>query len=217
MGRHIDIIALIDTDTPMPVKQCLERCDQGFRVEQASNMVAFRRLILSKKFDCILSSMESPCVGDVICFQLTHHPPIPVVLFPLGDLAHNNLEYYERMAVRIRRKVESMKTLQNTSHGAPAVIVRGDEIYLRGVDGKDVYWGSEGPDSIDLGKEMELEFRAIDYVRIRLAAAVSDVTEELYLSDIAPEHVSDIVYEGYRKLLLWFRDLDAALSHRESN
>jgi hypothetical protein len=217
MGNKIDIIALIDIDTPMPVKQCLERCDGGFRVEQASNMVAFRRLILSKKFDCILTMIESPYVGNVICFQLTHHPSIPVVLFPLGDLAHHNFEYYERLAGRIRRKVESMKTLQNTSHGAPAVIIRREEIYLRGVDGKDVYWGSEASDSIDLGKAMELEFRAIDYVRDRLAAAVSDVTDELYLSDLAPEHVSDIVYEGYRKLLLWFRDLDAALGHRDGN
>lgn len=217
MGNRVDIIALIDIETPLPVKQCLERCDRGFRVEQASNMVAFRRLILSKKFDCIISMMESPCVGDVICFQLTHHPPIPVVLFPLDDLGHHNLEYYERLAVRIRRKVESMKTLQNTGHGAPAVIIRGEEIYLRGVDGKDACWGGEGPESEDLGKAMELEFRAIDYVRDRLAAAVSDVTEELYLSDIAPEHVSDIVYEGYRKLFLWFRDLDVALGHREGN
>jgi len=217
MGNRVDIIALIDIDTPMPVKQCLERCDRGFRVEQASNMVAFRRLILSKKFDCIISMMESPCVGDVICFQLTHHPPIPVVLFPLGDLAHHNLEYYERLAARIRRKVESMKTLQNTGHGAPAVIIRGEDIYLRGVDGKDAHWGGEGPESEELGKAMELEFKAIDYVRDRLAAAVSDVTEELYLSDIAPEHVSDIVYEGYRKLFLWFRDLDVALGHREGN
>jgi len=196
MGNRVDIIALIDIDTPMPVKQCLERCDRGFRVEQASNMVAFRRLILSKKFDCIISMMESPCVGDVICFQLTHHPPIPVVLFPLGDLAHH------------RRKVEFMKTLQNTGHGAPAVIIRGEDIYLRGVDGKDAYWGGEGPESEELGKAMELEFKAIDYVRDRL---------ELYLSDIAPEHVSDIVYEGYRKLFLWFRDLDVALGHREGN
>jgi hypothetical protein len=110
-----------------------------------------------------------------------------------------------------------MKTIQNTSHGAPAVIIRGHEIYLREVDGKAVYWGNEGPDSQDVGKSMELEFRAVDYVRNRLAAAVSDVTEELYLSDLAPEHVSDVVYEGYRKLLLWFRDLDAALGHRQGN
>lgn len=217
MGKRVDIIALIDIDTPMPVKQCLERCDRGFRVEQAPNMAAFRRLILSKKFDCILSMIESPFVGDVICFQLTHHPTIPVVLFPLGDLAHHNLEYYERLAVRIRRKVESMKTIQNTSHGAPAVIIRGNEIYLRDVDGKAVYWGNEDPDSQDVGESMELEFRAVDYVRDRLAAAVSDVTEELYLSDLASEHVSDVVYEGYRKLLLWFRDLDAALGHRQDN
>ena len=43
MGNRVDIIALIDIDTPMPVKQCLERCDRGFRVEQASNMVAISK------------------------------------------------------------------------------------------------------------------------------------------------------------------------------
>jgi hypothetical protein len=177
-------------------------------------MMAFRRLILSRKFDCILSSMDSSCVGEVICYQLTHHPPIPMVLFPRDYLTPHNLKYYERLAGKIRRKVE---TFQNTSYKAPAAIVRGDKIYLRGVDGKDVYWGSEASDSEDLGKEMELEFRAIDYVRDRLAAVVSDVTEELYHSDIASEHVSDIVYEGYMKLLLWFRDLDLSLGHRDGN
>jgi hypothetical protein len=217
MGNQVDIIALIDLETPLPVKQCLERCDHGFRVEQASDMVAFRRLILSRKFDCILSSMESPSVGDVICFQLTHRPPIPVVLFPLDELAHHGLEHYERLAVRIRRRVESGRPWQSESHEAPAVLLRGDEIYLRGVDGSDVFWGREGQDSQGVAREMELELRAIDHVRDRLAAAVSDVTEELYLSDVEPEHVSDIVYEGYRKLLLWFRDLDAALGHREGN
>jgi len=211
MGSQIDVIALIDVDSPILVKQCLESCDQGFRVEQASNMMAFRRLILSRKFDCILSSMDSPWVGEVICYQLTHRPPIPVVLFSRDDLAPHN---HERLAGKIRRKVE---TLQNTNHSAPAAIVRGDKIYLRGVDAKEVYWGSESSDSEDLGEEMELEFRAIDYVRDRLAAVVSDLTEELYLSDIAPEHVSDIVYEGYRKLLLWFRDIDVSLGHRDGN
>ncbi len=212
----MDIIALIDIETPLPVKQCLERCDRGFRVEQASNMGAFRRLILSKKYDCILSSMESPSVGDVIGFQLTHRPPIPVVLFPQNELALHNLESYERLAGMIRRKVESRKTRRNTGHGAPAVILRGDEIYLR-LDGKEVLWGREDPDSQDVAKTMELELNAIDYVRDRLADAVSDVTKELYLSDLPPEHVSDIVYEGYRKLLLWFRDLDVTLGHREGN
>jgi hypothetical protein len=68
-----------------------------------------------------------------------------------------------------------------------------------------------------VAKAIELELRAIDYVRDMLAEAVSDLTEELYLSDLPPENVSDVVYEGYRSLLPWFRDLDGSLGHRVDN
>ena len=222
MGDQVDIIALIETDTPLPVKKYLERCDHGFRVEQASNIGVFRRLISSKKFDCIVSTMESPSVGDIIGFQLTHDPPIPVVLFPQNELeVLHNLDGYEKLAGRIRRKVENSKARefgrQNEGHVTPVVLVMEDEIYVKGADGKNVLWGYEGPDSYDLARTMELELMAIDYVRDRLAEAVSNITEELYLSDLPPENVSDILYEGYRKLLLWFRDLDTSLGHRRGN
>jgi len=222
VGDQVDIIALVETDTLLPVKQCLERCDHGFRVELASNIGALRRLIVSKKFDCIVSTMESPSVGDIIGFQLTHDPPIPVVLFPQNELEIlHNLDGYEKLAGRIRRKVENSKAResrrQNEGHVTPIVLVMEDEIYVKGADGKNVLWGYEGPDSYDLARTMELELMAIDYVRDRLAEAVSNITEELYLSDLPPENVSDIVYEGYRKLLLWFRDLDTSLGHRRGN
>ena len=222
MGDQVDIIALVETDIPLPVKEYLEGCDRGLRVEQASNIGVFRRLISSKKFDCIVSTMESPSVGDIMSFRLTHDPPIPVVLFPQNELEGlHNLDNYRKLAGRIRRKVESRRAReirnQNEGYVTPIVIVRENKIYVKGVEGKNVLWGYEGPDSYDVAKTMSLELRAIDYVRDRLAEAVSNITEELYLSDFTPENVSDIVYEGYRKLLLWFRDLDTSLGHRRGN
>ena len=222
MGDQVEIIALIETDTPLPVKKYLERCDHGLRVKQASNIGVFRRLISSKKFDCIVSTMESPSVGAIMSFQLTHDPPIPVVLFPQNELeVLQNLDNCMKLAGRIRRKIESNRAReirkQNEGYVTPIVIVRENKIYVKGVEGKNVLWGYEGPDSYDVAKTMSLELRAIDYVRDRLAEAVSNITEELYLSDFTPENVSDIVYEGYRKLLLWFRDLDTSLGHRRGN
>jgi hypothetical protein len=222
MGDKVDIIALIETDTPLPVKKCLERCDHGLRVEQASNMRVFRRLISSKEFDCIVSTIESPSVGEIMSFQLTHDPPIPVVLFPQNELEGlHNLENSEKLACRIRRKVESSRAREirkrNEGYVTPIVVVRENGIYVKGADGKKVLWGYEGPDSYDVAKTIELELRAINYVRDRLAEAVSNITEELYLSDLTPENVSDIVYEGYLKLLPWFRDLDGSLGHRVDN
>ena len=166
--------------------------------------------------------MESPSVGDIMSFRLTHDPPIPVVLFPQNELEGlHNLDNYRKLAGRIRWKVESRRARrsgrQNESHVTPIVLVMEDKIYVKGADGKNVLWGYEGPDSYDLARTMELELMAIDYVRDRLAEAVSNITEELYLSDLPPENVSDILYEGYRKLLLWFRDLDTSLGHRRGN
>jgi hypothetical protein len=222
MGDQVDVIALIETDPPLPVKKYLEGCDRGLRVEQASNIGEFRRLISSKKFDCIVSTMESPSVGDIMSFRLTHDPPIPVVLFPQNELeVLHNLDNCMKLAGRIRLKVERRRAReirkQNEGYVTPIVIVRKNEIYVKGVEGKNVLWGYEGSDSYDVAKAMELELRAIDYVRDRLAEAVSNITEELYLSDLTPENVSDIVYEGYRKLLPWFRDLDMSLGHRAGN
>ena len=221
MGDKVDIIALLETDTPLPVKKYLERCDQGFRVEQVSNMRVFRRLISSKKFDCIVSTMESPSVGDIMSFQLTHVQSLPVVLFPQNELEGlQNLDNYEKLACRIRRKVEGSRAREirkrNEGCTTPNVFVRENEIYVK-VEDKYVLWGYEGSDSYAVAKAIELELRAIDYVRDRLAEAVSNLTEELYFSDLTPENVSDIVYEGYRKLLSWFRDLDGSLGHRVDN
>lgn len=215
MGDQMKIIALIDIDILLPVKRCLERCDHGFKVEQVSDIGAFRRLIVSKEFDCILSSVESPSVGDVMGFQLKRHPPIPVVLLSHSVLALDSSENYERIAGRIRRRVESSKR-QGGTQGSSAVIRRGTEIYVRDVNGKYVFWGCEDMFS-GVASEMELELRAIDYVRDRLAETVSEITEEFSLSGLAPEHVSDIVYEGYTKLLLRFRDLDVSLGHRKGS
>jgi hypothetical protein len=161
-------------------------------------------------------------VGGVIEFQLTHDPPIPVVLLQQSELeVLHNSENYEKLAGKIRRKVENSKARESwrrkEGHVSPTVLVREDRIYVKGADGKNLLWGYEGPGSHGLAKDMALELMAIDYVRDRLAEAVSDITEELYLSDLTPENVSDIVYEGYRKLLVWFRDLDTSLGHRSSN
>ncbi len=221
VGDQVNIIALIETDNPLPVKQCLERCDIGFRVELASNMGEIRRLVSSKQYDCIVSTTESSSVGDLMVLQLTLDSPIPVVLFSQNELETlYNLEGYEKMAGRIRRKVNGRRAResgQSNEHVTPTVVVIDDEIYVKGEDEKNILWGHEGPDIYDVAKTMELELRAIDYVRDRLAEAVADITEELYLSDLTPENVSDIVYEGYRKLLLWFRDLDTSLGHRMGN
>jgi hypothetical protein len=222
MGDQVEIIALVETDTHLSVKKYLERCDHGLRVEQASNLEVFRRLISSKKFDCIVSTTESPSVGDVMSLRLTLDPLIPVVLLPQNELeALQDLENYERLAGTIRRRVESSRAMEirkrNKGCVTPVVVVRENEIYVRGVKDENVLWGYEGSGSIDVAKDIELELRAIDYVRDRLAEAVSEITEELYLSDLAPENVSDIVYEGYMKLLPWFRDLDLSLGHRLGN
>ena len=221
MGEKVDIIALIETDTPLPVKKYLERCDHGLRVEQASNMRVFRRLISSNKFDCIVSTIESPSVGDIMSFQLTKDPSIPVVLLPQNELeVLQNLDNYKRLACRIRRKVEGNRAREirkrNMGYMTPNVIVRENEIYVK-VEDNYVLWGCEGSDSYDVAKAIELELRAIDYVRDMLAEAVSNLTEELYLSDLPPENVSDVVYEGYMSLLPWFRGLDESLGHRADN
>jgi len=221
VGDKVNILVLIEKDTQRSVKQCFERCDNGFRVELASNMGEIRRLILLKQYDCIVSTTESSSVGDLIGLQLTLDSPIPVVLFSQNELETlYNLEGYEKMAGRIRRKVNGRRAResgQSNGNVMPTVVVIEDEIYVKGEDGKNVLWGHEGPDIYDVAKTMEFELRAIDYVRDRLAEAVADITEELYLSDLTPENVSDLVYEGYMKLLLWFRDLDTSLGHRRGN
>jgi hypothetical protein len=221
MGNQIEIIVLIETGNLLPVKQCLERCDYAFRVKLASNIDALRRQVVSKKYDCIVSATESPSIGDIIGLQLAYDPPIPVVLLPQKELEFLDNLNYEQLAGRIRRKVEKSKAResrrQNDSHGKPVVFVRDDEIYVKGADGKIVFWGCESSDSYGVAETMGLELVAIDYVRDRLAEAVSDITEELYHSDLDPENVSDIVYEGFLKLLLCFRDLDMSLGHRLGN
>lgn len=220
MGKRVNILAFIEGDSqPELLRYVLERYDPDFHVDLAATILAVQEHIHSNTYDCMMSTHESPHLGAVRRLQITSRSPeIPLLLLHQRELDSLHIGTdITKHACELRRLVEKRGQIKDNRpqpRTHPLVSIREGDIYVEGADGKDILWGYEGIDPYSVASSMELELRAIDYVRDRLAVTVSEVTEELNQAELPIEDVPDLVFEGYRKLLLWFRDLDESFGCR---
>lgn len=124
---------------------------------------------------------------------------------------------YRGIAMRIRQAVEKQqlaKLIRVDSDriqlpNFPKVEVRGTGIVIIEEGGREQIWGNEGDRTraLDIAGEMQVELRAIRYVRTCLAVYLSKLAEDLEGLDISKEHLDEIIFEGYRGLGKWFMEL----------
>ena len=97
----------------------------------------------------------------------------------------------------------------------PSVIVRDNKLFIVDEDGSEEYWGAEDEETIeDIAYNMELELKAIQWVRLELERFIGELTEVMKYSDIPRNDISDIIYEGYRALLMRFQKMDESYNER---
>ena len=105
---------------------------------------------------------------------------------------------------------------RETSYGAlpdtPKVIVRGKELFIIKEDGSEEFWGSEADENIEeIAFQMEMELRSLKWVKHELERVLSDLTEIMNFTDVSPDQIPNIVFEGYRSLLFCFKRIDESI------
>ena len=125
---------------------------------------------------------------------------------------------YKRLALRIRQAMEKYQfyelpyveepLLQLPSF--PKVEVLDDEIIIIGEDGDREIWDTEEDEmkAITIASTLELELKAIMYIKFHLASYLSKLSRDLKEFNIVEENIDDILYEGYKSLSNWFIELD---------
>lgn len=92
----------------------------------------------------------------------------------------------------------------------PKVEVREGEILIIAEDGDAEIWENEDDlmKAAAVAEILELELRAINYVKYGLASYISKLTLDLRKHNVPEESIDDIIYEGYNSLKKWFLQLD---------
>ena len=91
----------------------------------------------------------------------------------------------------------------------PKVIVRGKELFIVNNNGTEEFWGSETDGNIEeIASKMEMELRAVKWVKHELERIISDLTEIISYTDIPSDRIPNIIFEGYRSLLFSFKRID---------
>lgn len=125
---------------------------------------------------------------------------------------------YKVLATRLRQAVEK-HVFQEPEEGGeelaqlpsfPKVEVREGEILIIAEDGDAEIWENEDDlmKAAAVAEILELELRAINYVKYGLASYISKLTEDLRKHNVPEESIDDIIYEGYNSLKKWFLQLD---------
>jgi len=80
----------------------------------------------------------------------------------------------------------------------PRVEVRGTGVFVVEEDGRESYWGQEESETeaTEVAEEIQLELRAIRYVKLSISKFVSNLAEELIEFNIPPENLDKVMYEG---------------------
>lgn len=80
----------------------------------------------------------------------------------------------------------------------PRVEVRGTGVFIVDEDGRESYWGQEESEveATEVAQEIQLELRAIKYVKLSISRFISDLAEELIEFNIPPENLDKVMYEG---------------------
>lgn len=237
MSNLIKVVAIDDEpDQSQLLKIYLEEHDPKIRVESFTNPHAMIHYFRNNRTDIIILDQVMPEItGIALARKIRRIRDTPFILYTgkgSEELAVEAFEegityymrkepdprHYKKMAKRIREIVESHRPPTGERPlrlpDSPSVSVRGEELYIVEEDGSEHLWGEEGENAGDIARVMELELRAMYYVRDEMADLLTEISENLCQMDIPRSDIPDIIYEGYRKLQAWFKALDRSFDQR---
>ena len=128
------------------------------------------------------------------------------------------LQDYKLLAKRLRNAVEKYrldvpadsKLERHQLPLFPRTELRGEDIVIVWDDMSEQVWDNESDKSMatEVADEIQLELRAIKYVKFHLIDSLSSVVADLKEFNVKEEDIGDIVYEGYQSIKNMFIELD---------
>ena len=125
---------------------------------------------------------------------------------------------YKNLAIRLRLAVEKYQFTEHRDGVEPylhlplypKVEVLDDDIVIISEDGEREIWDTEEDQlkAVVVANQLELELRAIMYVKYHLVNYLSKIARDLVQFNIQKEYVDDILYEGYLSLSKLFIALE---------
>lgn len=207
------------------LSRCLAEYDPGIKIEHPRNAESLIQLMETSSFDCIITPGDLSFLNRTELLQrLAEVLSLPVIRY-LGEsrlpestrldssliqelLSGENMLSYRVLSKRIRQTIACNGKVRFAGlflPDAPRVVVRGNRLFIVDEDGSERLWGSESMDEInDIAHDMELELRTVRWVRLELERLIGELTEVVMYSGIPEDRVSDVIFEGYRSLLLQF-------------
>lgn len=237
MGETIRILAI--DDNPDRIRQLVryisEHCPD-LKIEYPSDIKTLIQHIETTTYDCIISPEEISVLDNLELIQkLSEIMSLPIIRYlgesrlPISTKGHSesfkdnllseDAVSYDLLVKRIRRTINPVvkrgtpTTLKLPM--TPRIIVRSNKLFIVGEDGSEELWGNEDEETIEeIAYNMELELKAIQWVRLELERFIGELTEVMKCSDIPRNDISDIIYEGYRSLLIRFQKMDESYNER---
>jgi len=231
MGEGIKVITIDDEpDQSELLKIYLEGYDSEINVDSYTSPELLIQMLRENRYDCIVADHILPGItGFELAEQIRRVSSVPIIIYTgkgsqeiaakafsagIDDYMRKEPDprHFEVLAKRIRRLVEKHRNNPDDTlprlPDYPKVETQETRLYILEEDGRRMQWGEEYDPDGSVARRMELELKAIRYVRNELADFVSGLTENLVNLDIPLEGISDIIYEGYLDLLKWFKRLD---------
>jgi hypothetical protein len=81
----------------------------------------------------------------------------------------------------------------------PEVKIEGKKIFIVYRNGEEMSWGEEASEelAISASKELNLELKAIEYVKTHVYNFINDIRNTLQRENISEDHLEQILFEGH--------------------
>jgi hypothetical protein len=210
------------------LREHLSKQDPEINIDHTTDIMSFIQLVEANSYDCILSSESDLLSKTELMSKIIELIKSPRITY-LGNtrlpestqnqpetkdtLNDQNSLSYQLLAERIRKTISKNKNEMAYLPDHPSVIVRDQEIFIVNDDGTETSWGKESIDEIHrIAENLDKELKSIQWVRDEIQRCISEITMLLSYSGIPKENIADLIFEGYRSVLVKFKRFDSSFN-----
>jgi len=226
MGNIIHVLVIDENeDRVNQLREHLSIHAPDIKIDHTTDILSFIHLVETNSYNCILSSELDLVTKKELISNIVQLIKVPRLTY-LGDtrlpestnrkheeLMEQNSQSYIVLADRIRKIVSKKHNETAYLPDHPKVVVRGEEIFILNDDGTETNWGTESIDEIHrIAENMDAELKSIQWVRDEIESCISEITMMLSYSGLPEEVVADLIFEGYRSVLVKFKRFDSSFN-----
>ena len=226
MGNIIRALVLDENkDRVNQLKEHLSIHAPDIKLDHTTDIMPFIHLVETNSYDCVLAPEADILNKTELMSKIIEILKAPRLTY-LGDtrlpkstqknhetLEEQNFQSYQVLADRIRKTVSKKQNETAYLPDHPQVVVRGEEIFILKDDGTETIWGTESIDEIHrIAENMDTELKSIQWVRDEIERCIGEITMISSYSGLPEENVADLVFEGYRSILIKFKRLDSSFN-----